>query len=102
MNKNVLKILIAISVIILVLGFFSGKGLSDEIKSESMPTQSIYVDETDTTAITKAFIELGSGLLGFVVIVYSVLLVACIWAIYLIILLIKSVAKKIQRKTNIK
>ncbi len=70
MNKIILKILIVVSIIIIFLGIFAGKSVKDEVKNRGMPTQNIYIDGTDATAFTEAFVEIGSGLLGVVTIIY--------------------------------
>lgn len=100
MNKIILKILIVVSIIIIFLGVFAGKSVKNEVKDSGMPTQNIYIDETDATAFTEAFVEIGSGLLGVVTIIYSIIGVACIWGIYGIILLIITIMKKCKLQRN--
>lgn len=100
MKKIILKILIIISIAIIIFGIFAGKSVKDQVRNEGIPTQNIYIDGTDATASTEAFVEIGSGLLGFVMIVYSIVVVACIWGIYGIILLIIIIIKKCKPQRN--
>ena len=88
MNIIIVKILILISIIIIIFGISAGKSIKDEVKDSGIPTQNIYIDGSDATALTEALLEMGSGLLGIVIIIYSFLGVACIWGSYGIILLI--------------
>lgn len=100
MNKIILKILIVVSIIIIALGIFAGKSVKYEVKDSGMPTQNIYIDGTDATDFTEAFVEMASGLLGIVMITYSIVAVACIWGIYGIILLIVIIIKKYKLQRN--
>lgn len=63
MNKIILKVLIIISIAIILFGIFAGKSIKDQIRNEGMPTQNVYIDGSDVTAITETFAELGSGFL---------------------------------------
>lgn len=100
MKKIILKILIIISIAIIIFGIFAGKSVKDQVRNEGIPTQNIYIDGTDATAFTKTFVEIGSGLLGFAMIIYSIVVVACIWGIYGIILLIIIIIKKCKLQRN--
>ena len=100
MNKIILRILIVVSIIIMAVGIFAGKSVKDEVKDSGMPTQNIYIDGTDATAFTETFVEIGSGLLGVVIIIYSIIGVACIWGIYGIILIIIAIIKKCKPQRN--
>lgn len=101
MNKIIVKILILISIIIIIFGISAGKSIKDEVKDSGIHTQNIYIDGSDATALTEALLEMGSGLLGIVIIIYSFLGVACIWGIYGIILLIMMIIKKCKSIKNV-
>jgi len=98
MNKVILKILVILSIIIIICGIFAGKNVKFELQNETGSIGDVYVDGTDFTDVTELFAEIGSGLLGFVIIIYSILAVACIWAIYGIALLIVIIIKKCKAK----
>ena len=100
MNKIILRILVAVSIIIIVLGICVGNGVKNEVKLIGKPTQNVYIDGTDATAFTEAFVEIGSGLLGIVMIIFSIVAVACMWVIYGIILLISIIIKKYKQQRN--
>lgn len=101
MNKIISRILIVVSIIIIVFGIFAGKSVKNELKAEGMPTQNIYIDGTDVTSVTEIFVEIGSGLLDIIMIVYSILAVICIWVIYGIVMLVLFIIKKCKEKRNI-
>jgi len=97
-NKRVLIILAVLSVLIIGFGIFEGFSIKNEIIKESTPTENIYLDGSDVTAITTTFSELGAGMLAFGVIMYTVLIVAGMWVIYGIVLLIIKIIKKCKEK----
>lgn len=101
MRKKVSIILLIISILIIIFGFLISSNTRNELVNEAMPSGNMYIDGTDTTAITDAFTKIGSGLLGIVIIIYSFLLVGIIWGIYGIIILIILIIKRIKnKKTN--
>ena len=100
MKKIILTILIIISILIIWFGIIASKSIKEEVRNEGIPKQNIYIDGTDVTTFTEAFVEIGSGLLGIVMIIYSILGVACIWGIYGIILLVIVNVKKYKLKRN--
>ena len=97
-TKKVTKILIIISVIIILMGIFAGKSVNLELKDNSSPKENIYVDGTDFTALSEAFVSIGSSLLGIIITMYFVFAVVVIWIIYgVIILIIKIITKKKEK-----
>ena len=75
MRKKVLIILTIISILIILFGFLISRNTKNELLNEAMPSGNMYIDGTDMTAIREAFTEIGSGLLGIAIIIYSFLLV---------------------------
>lgn len=100
MRKKVSIILLIISILIIIFGFLSAKNTKDELVNKAMPSGNIYIDGTDMTAASKAFAQIGSGLLGFAIIIYSFLLVGAIWVVYGIIILVILIIKKINNKNT--
>ena len=100
MRKIVLIILTIISFLIILSGFLIAKNTKNELAIESIPKENIYVDGTNMTNVTEAFNEIGSGLLGVVIIVYSFSLVGVIWGIYAIVLVIKLIYNKKKNKVE--
>jgi len=101
MKKVILKVLIVISISIILLGIFVGKNTKDQIRNEGMPTENVYIDGNDATEFIEVTVEIGSALLGVVIIIFSVLAVTCIWVVYGIILLTIFIVKKIKSKRTI-
>lgn len=97
-TKKVTKILIIISVIIILMGIFAGKSVNLELKDNSSPKENIYVDGTDFTALSEAFVSIGSSLLGIIITMYFVFAVVVIWIIYGVIILIIKIITKIKEK----
>lgn len=100
MKKIILTILIIVSILIILFGIFASKIIKEQVRNEVMPTENIYIDDNDATDFIEFCVEIGSGLLGVVIIFYSVLAVACIWGIYGIIALIIIIVKKYKLKRN--
>ena len=97
-TKKVTKILIIISVIIILMGIFAGKSITLELKDNSSPKENIYVDGTDFTALSEAFVSIGSSLLGIIITMYFAFAVVVIWIIYGVIILIIKIITKIKEK----
>ena len=100
MRKKVLIILTIISILFILFGFLIAKNTKNELINETMTSGNMYIDGTDMTSVTETFTEIGSGLLGIAIIIYSFLLVGAIWGIYGIIILIIFIIKKIGNKKN--
>lgn len=100
MKKIILKILIIIQIAIIIFGIFAGKSVKDQVRNEGMPIQNIYIDGTDITNLTETTVEIGSTILGIAMIIYSILVVACVWGIYGIILLIIIIIKRCKLQRN--
>lgn len=97
-TKKVTNILIIISVVIILMGIFAGKSVNLELKDNSSPKENIYVDGTDFTALSEAFVSIGSSLLGIIITMYFVFAVVVIWIIYGVIILIIKIITKIKEK----
>ena len=98
MNKVIIKILIGISIFIIAFGVVAADNVKSEIKGQNKSTENIYIDGSDATGIVNGFVEIGTALLGVVMIFYSLVAVACIWGIYGIILLIIMIVKKYKKR----
>lgn len=100
MNKTILKILVIISIIIILLGIFSAISIRNELKNEGMPKQNVYMDGSNVTGIIELFVEFGSGILAFIAIIFSILVVGSIWGIYGIVILIFIIIKKYKERNR--
>ena len=100
MKKKIVIVLVIISIAILVIGIFTGSGVIHQIKSESEVTQTVYMDGTDFTEISKGVVEVGSWLIGFVIVIYSIGIIAVIWIIYGIAMLVIHIANRKKAKTK--
>ena len=98
MKKVILTILIIISIVIILFGVFASKNIKEQVIKEAIPTGNVYIDDNNTTNFTETFGEIGSSMLGVVIIIYSVIAVACIWGSYGIIFLILIIIKKYKLK----
>ena len=95
MNKKIIIILIVLSLVIICFGFIASMNIQKQIIDES-----ISIDNVST--VIQLLGSVVAGLLGFAFIVYSLLIVAGIWIIYLIIFFTVKIVKKIKnRKDNI-
>ena len=87
MNKKIKKIPVLVSIIIIILGIILGVGVSNNIN--------LYVDGKDFSNIMELTSFIGSKVLGFVIVIYSILLDCVIWIVYgIIILILKLIRKK--------
>ena len=100
MIKKASIILIIISALIIFLGFSIAKNTGDEVTNKNTTSNNIYIDGTDITSATDTFTEIGTGLLGIVIFIYSFLLVGAIWVIFGIIVLIIFIIRKIRNRNN--
>ena len=92
MKKNIKKILIIVSLIIIFLGIVSGLSLSNELE-QSIPNEKLYIDGSDFSIFVQIFGIAGSKVVGILIIIYSILIDALIWIIYGIILGIIKIIK---------
>ena len=97
MNKKIKKILTIVSIVIIILGIIFALGVSNELINSN---NDVYVDGTDFSGISELISFMGAKLLGFVIIIYSLLLDVAIWAIYLITILIMKIVKWLKKKKN--
>ena len=86
MNKKIKKILVIVSIIIIILGIILGVGVSNNIINST--NRNLYVDGKDFSDIMELTSFIGSKVLGFVIVIYSILLDCVIWIVYGIIILI--------------
>ena len=100
MKKKIVIVLAIISIAILVIGISAGSGVTHQLKSEGEITQPIYMDGTDFTDVAKGFVEIGSWLLGFVIVIYSIGIIAAIWIIYGIVILVIHIVNRKKNKTK--
>jgi hypothetical protein len=100
MIKKIAIILAVISIIIIILGLMVAKNTKNELITQTTTSGNMYIDGTDMTSVSDAFTQIGSGLLGIVIIIYSFLLVGAIWGIFGIIILIITIIKKLENKKN--
>ena len=100
MKKKIVIVLVIISIAILISGIFAGRGVTHQIKSEGEITQPIYMDGTDITDLSESFVEVGSWLIGFVIVIYSIGIIAAIWIIYGITMLIIHIVNRKKNKTK--
>ena len=99
MNKRkVTKILIIISVILMIMGIMTAMSITSELKESGMPKGNLYVDGSDFTALSEAFVSIGSTILGVVIGIYFAMAVVAIWIIYGIILLVIKIINKIKER----
>lgn len=99
MNKQkVTKILLIVSFVIMIIGIISGILVSSEIKNSGMPSENVYIDGSDFTAISEAFVSIGSTIIGFLVSIYFAMMIVIIWVIYGIVILVIKIVNKIKEK----
>ena len=91
-SKNIKKILVIISIIIIILGILLGIIISNNIVNNI--NNNLYVDGTDFSSIVELTSFMGAKVLGFVIVIYSILLDIVIWTIYGIIILIFKLIRK--------
>lgn len=94
MNKKILRVLTIISILIIIFGIFAGIIVKNDIINTSMPKENISIDGTDVTHFSVAFTTIGAGLLGIVMVFYSIVIVVVIWAIYGLTYLITKIIRK--------
>ncbi len=99
MNKKIKKVLIIISIIIIIFGIISGLSVSNELVN-STNNNNIYIDGTDVSGIVEITTFMGAKILGFVIVVYSLLLDVAIWIVYWIIILIIKIVKWLKKRKN--
>lgn len=100
MNKKTLIILICISIVIIISGIINGISIKEEVMSEAVPTDSIYIDGTNFTDISDAFTEIGSNFLGMIVVISSIVIVIVFWIICLIVYLVTKITKKCRKSKS--
>lgn len=99
MNKKIKKVLTIISIIIIIFGIISGLSVSNELEN-STNNNNIYIDGTDVSGIVEITSFMGAKILGFVIVVYSLLLDVAIWIVYWIIILIIKIVKWLKKRKN--
>ena len=90
-KKNIKKILIIISLIIICLGIVLGLSLSSELE-QSIPNEKLYIDSTGFSTLVQ--------IVGILIIIYSILIDALIWIIYGIVLIVIKIIKKLSNKKD--
>ena len=99
MNKNIKKILVIISIIIIILGIIFGISVSNNLINSA--DNNLYVDGSNFSGIMELTSFMGAKVLGFVIVIYSILLDIVIWTIYgIIILILKLIRKKKVKVMN--
>lgn len=98
-RKKVIVILTIISIIIIILGIISGICVSNELINSSN-NNNIYIDGTNFSSIVEATTFIGSKILGFAIVFYSLLLDVVIWGIYGIFILTTKIVKRIKKKRS--
>lgn len=99
MNKNIKKILVIISIIIIILGIIFGISVSNNLINSA--DNNLYVDGSNFSGIVELTSFMGAKVLGFVIVIYSILLDIVIWTIYgIIILILKLIRKKKVKVMN--
>ena len=98
-KKNIKKILIIISLIIICLGIVLGLSLSSELE-QSIPNEKLYIDSTGFSTLVQIVGISVSKVLGTLIIIYSILIDALIWIIYGIVLIVIKIIKKLSNKKD--
>ena len=99
MNKNIKKILVVISIIIIILGIIFGISVSNNLINSA--DNNLYVDGSNFSGIVELTSFMGAKVLGFVIVIYSLLLDIVIWTIYgIIFLILKLIRKKKVKVMN--
>lgn len=99
MNKKIKKILVVISIIIIILGIIFGISVSNNLINSA--DYNLYVDGSNFSGIVELTSFMGAKVLGFVIVIYSILLDIVIWTIYgIIILILKLIRKKKVKVMN--
>lgn len=99
MNKNIKKILVVISIIIIILGIIFGISVSNNLINSA--DNNLYVDGSNFSGIVELTSFMGAKVLGFVIVIYSILLDIVIWTIYgIIFLILKLIRKKKVKVMN--
>lgn len=99
MNKNIKKILVIISIIIIILGIIFGISVSNNLINSA--DNNLYVDGSNFSGIVELTSFMGAKVLGFVIVIYSILLDIVIWTIYgIIFLILKLIRKKKVKVMN--
>ena len=97
MNKrNIIKVLMVISVFIIIMGVVGGILVSNELSNIEVSNKNMLVDGTDFTGLIELFIYIGSSVIGFAIGMFSVIIVAIIWIVYGVIVLIVKIINKIK------
>lgn len=100
MHKKVAIILGIISILVLVAGISAGNSIKNQLEGEVQITEPIYIDGSDITGISKAFVEIAPWFMGFVIVIYSVGIIAAIWIIYGIVMLVIHIVNRKKAKTK--
>lgn len=99
MNKKIKKILVVISIIIIILGIIFGISVSNNLINSA--DNNLYVDGSNFSGIVELTSFMGAKVLGFVIVIYSILLDCVIWIVYgIIILILKLIRKKKVKVMN--
>lgn len=88
-----------ISIIIIILGIIFGISVSNNLINSA--DNNLYVDGSNFSGIVELTSFIGAKVLGFVIVIYSILLDIVIWTIYgIIILILKLIRKKKVKVIN--
>lgn len=98
MNKKIKKILVVISIIIIILGIIFGISVSNNLINSA--DNNLYVDGSNFLGIMELTSFMGAKVLGFVIVIYSILLDIVIWIVYGIIILILKLIRKKASESN--
>lgn len=98
MKEKIKKFLTIISFIIAILGIFLGIFSSFELIQDSTNYEKMYIDGSNFTNFFNVLGFIISICFGFVIIVYSFILIGALWILYGIILFIIKIIKKRTNK----
>ena len=88
-----------ISIIIIILGIIFGISVSNNLINSA--DNNLYVDGSNFSGIVELTSFMGAKVLGFVIVIYSILLDIVIWTIYgIIFLILKLIRKKKVKVMN--
>lgn len=99
-KKNINKILIIISIIIICIGIILGFEVSHDLEKTST-NENIYIDSSDFSGLAQIGGMMVSKLLGILMVIYSIFIDVLIWVMYGIVLIIKKLIRKINIKNTL-
>ena len=100
--RKIRKILIIVSVIIFIVSVLGAINLSNGMLDNVINSSSLIIDGADFTPLFNMFGALTSVVLGYIIVLFSLVTIASIWCLYGLTSLIIFIVNKFKNKKDLR